>query len=68
MVEVAPDLNLERDLFAYMDFRPKLAAELREMDPRLFRPEPMGYLADLMVKPRLNVPERLRGVWGAGDD
>ena len=68
LVEIAPGLDLERDLLAHMSFRPRVAAELREMDPRLFRPEPMGYLAELMAKPRLNVPERLRGVWGGGDD
>ena len=60
LVEIAPGMDLERDLMAHMSFRPKVADEVREMDPRLFRPEPMGYLADLMAKPRLNIPERLR--------
>jgi len=68
LIEVAPGIDLERDLLAHMDFRPRVAAELREMDPRLFRPEPMGYLADLMTKPRLNVPERLRGMLEGADD
>ena len=68
LVEIAPGVDLERDLLAHMDFRPRVADELREMDPRLFRPEPMGYLADLMARPRLNVPERLRGFLGGGDD
>ena len=68
LIEIAPGVSLERDLLARMDFRPTVADELREMDPRLFRPEPMGYLEDLMTKPRLNVPGRLQGEWESSDD
>jgi propionate CoA-transferase len=42
LVEIAPGLDPERDLFPLMGFRPAVAADLREMDPRLFRDEPMG--------------------------
>jgi propionate CoA-transferase len=30
-----------------MAFRPRIAADLRRMDARLFRPEPMGLAAGL---------------------
>jgi propionate CoA-transferase len=63
LVEIAPGVDLEQDLIAHMGFRPIVADELREMDPRLFRPEPMGFLSDLMAKPRLNIPERLQRAW-----
>jgi propionate CoA-transferase len=45
LIEVAPDADPERDILARMGFRPRLAADLRRMDARLFRPERIG-LAD----------------------
>lgn len=65
LIEAAPGVDLEGDIFVNMGFRPKVAAELREMDPRLFRPERMGLSADLAQKPRQNIPERLRKILGA---
>jgi propionate CoA-transferase len=59
LVEVAPSVDVERDVLARMGFRPRLAADLREMDPRLFRPEPMGLLADLAGRPARSGPARL---------
>jgi propionate CoA-transferase len=47
LVEVAPGLDVERDILAHMHFRPRVADGLREMDPRLFRPQPMGLVADI---------------------
>jgi propionate CoA-transferase len=44
--EIAPGIDLERDVLAHMAFRPQIAGELRAMDHRLFREEPMGLLAD----------------------
>jgi len=41
LVEVAPGIDLERDILALMDFRPLVRAP-EPMDRRLFRPEPMG--------------------------
>ena len=63
LIELAPGIDLERDLFAHMGFRPALAPNLKDMDARLFRPEPMGFAADLSARPRLNIPGRLRGKW-----
>jgi len=31
-----PDWDVDRDILAHMHFRPRIAAGLREMDPRLF--------------------------------
>lgn len=42
LYEIAPGMDLERDIIAHMAFRPKVAADLKEMDRRLFLPAPMG--------------------------
>ena len=41
LVEVAPGIDIERDILAHMQFRPIINAP-KLMDPRLFRPEPIG--------------------------
>lgn len=50
LVEIAPGIDLERDILAHMAFRPVIG-DLAEMDPRLFRPEPMGLKAQLLDAP-----------------
>jgi propionate CoA-transferase len=42
LTEIAPGVDLERDVLARMGFAPIIAPDLREMDPRIFRAEPMG--------------------------
>ena len=42
LTEIAPGIDLERDILAQMTFRPQISAELREMDPRIFTPGRMG--------------------------
>ena len=59
LTEIAPGINVERDILAQMEFQPQISDQLKLMDPRLFRPEPMGFTHDLIAKPQLNVPERL---------
>ena len=41
LIEIAPGIDLERDILAHMAFRP-LVGEPELMDGRIFRPEPMG--------------------------
>ncbi len=60
LIEVAPGIDLERDVLAHMAFRPAIAADCRPMDARLFRPEPMGLKGDLAQKPRQYRSERVR--------
>ena len=42
LTELAPGVDLERDLLAHMAFRPHIASDLRPMDTRLFRDAPIG--------------------------
>ena len=42
LTEIAPGVDLERDVLAQMAFKPQIAPELRQMDPRLFREAPLG--------------------------
>lgn len=42
LIEVAPGIDLERDVLSRMGFRPVISKTLKLMDQRLFRPEPMG--------------------------
>lgn len=60
LIEIAPGIDLERDILAHMDFRPRIAADLKEMDRRLFLDEPMGLAQDLAKNPPANVPTRLQ--------
>ena len=60
LIEVAPGVDLERDILAHMDFNPRISPDLKEMDPRLFRDESMGLAGDLAKKEPCNIPARLR--------
>ena len=42
LCEAAPGIDIERDILAHMGFRPKMASTIKDMDPRMFRPETMG--------------------------
>jgi len=45
LIEIAPGLDLERDVLGAMAFRPRISPDLRPMDAALFAEGPMG-LAD----------------------
>ena len=54
LVEIAPGVDLSRDIVAHMGFEP-LVRHPNLMDERIFRPEPMGLRDDLL---RLPLPAR----------
>lgn len=60
LIEIAPGIDLEKDIISQMDFRPAIANPLKTMDPRLFVDQKMGLEADLMKKNPCNIPLRLR--------
>ena len=45
LTEIAPGMELERDILAQMEFTPQIAENLSLMDPRIFRDAPMGLAA-----------------------
>jgi propionate CoA-transferase len=51
LVEIAPGVDLERDILAKMDFRPAISPELRTMDASLFAAAPMALRDRLLAKP-----------------
>jgi propionate CoA-transferase len=48
LIEIAPGIDLERDILANMAFKPVIKAPPRLMDERIFRPEPMA-LREIML-------------------
>ena len=50
LIEVAPGVDLEKDILAYMDFRP-IIKNPRLMDERIFKLPPMGLKEDLLSIP-----------------
>jgi propionate CoA-transferase len=56
IAEIAPGIDLEKDILALMDFTPAIKGSPRLMDARIFKPEPMGLKDDLLT---LTLDERL---------
>jgi propionate CoA-transferase len=54
LIEIAPWLDLERDVLAHIGFTPIINGEPRLMDARIFADEPMGLKADLLTVPLEN--------------
>ncbi|MGM9960883.1 MAG: acyl CoA:acetate/3-ketoacid CoA transferase [Allobaculum sp.] len=42
LTEIAPGVDLQKDVLDQMDFKPAIAENLKLMDERIFRDEPMG--------------------------
>ncbi len=47
LTEIAPGVDLERDVLANMGFRPAISPDLKQMDPAIFREE-WGGLREIM--------------------
>jgi propionate CoA-transferase len=59
LIEIAPGIDLDRDILANMEFRPEIASDLKLMDERLFQDRPMNLAGDLAAKAPVNIPGRL---------
>ena len=46
LVEIAPGIDIERDILGQMDFAPLISPDLKLMDKRIFNAEPMGINAE----------------------
>jgi propionate CoA-transferase len=55
LIEVAPGIDVKRDILPYMDFEP-IIGEYGEMDARIFDANPMDLEAELL---NLSLPERV---------
>ena len=56
LVEIAPGVDLEKDILVRMDFEPIIKGQPQLMDERIFRTVPMNLKADLLT---LTLDERL---------
>jgi propionate CoA-transferase len=50
LIEIAPGIDLEKDVLQRMGFRPRVAPDLKSMDKRLFTQAPMNLRADIEAK------------------
>lgn len=50
LTEIAPGVELQKDILDQMDFEPIVAADLKLMDERIFKDEPMGIKAEILAK------------------
>lgn len=51
LIEIAPGIDLEKDILAHVGFTPIINSEPKLMDARLFRDEPMGLTDELLTVP-----------------
>jgi len=52
LIEIAPGIDVERDVLARVGFRPRIADDLRTTDPRVYAAGPMGLAADFVAVAR----------------
>ena len=50
MTEIAPGMDMEKDVLSQMEFKPHIAKDLKLMDARIFQEGPMGIKAEIMAK------------------
>ncbi len=49
LIEIAPGIDLERDILGMMEFKPRISSDLTSMDPSMFLPE-WGRLGESLKK------------------
>ena len=50
LIEIAPGVDLDKDILSLMEFRPVISPKLKIMDARIFRDEPMNLRPDILAK------------------
>ena len=53
LIEIAPGIDLERDIMSQMSFRPAISPKLMTMDPRIFREASMGIHDDMLTTAKI---------------
>ena len=59
LIEVAPGIDVERDVIGHMGFRPQISPTLKIMDQSLFKPEPLQLAKHLARQPGRTLPAHL---------
>jgi len=49
LIEIAPGMDVEKDILGHMDFKPTVRGTPKQMDSRIFKPEPMGLKDELLT-------------------
>ena len=49
LVETAPGIDIDKDILEKMEFKPRMATEIKEMDKRLFSKSTMNLKRDIEI-------------------
>ena len=52
-MEIAPGVDMEKDVLAQMEYRPLIAPKVKLMDARIFKEGPMGIKPEILKKASL---------------
>ena len=60
LIEIAPGVDLQKDVLDRMGFRPNISKDLKTMDKRLFLPPPLGLATYIALRPGRSGASALR--------